>query len=163
MTHGRPRRIASSVCGALGVLCVFAALLLGYLTRSLFNETAFSVRVAASLEDPRFANFAAELLIFFGAFGNGEAFAGFNTIQIATVLALWGVVISAVYMLRAYRSVFMGTTAGRCKGVTDLPLGARWPLILLAALLLLAGCFPKWVLDRVAPSLKALPTLTAQR
>ena len=32
----------------------------------------------------------------------------FTIFQIATVLALWGVVISAVYMLRAYRSVFMG-------------------------------------------------------
>jgi hypothetical protein len=60
MKHGHTRRLLSSVCGALGVLLVFAALLLGYLTRSLFNEAAFSVRVAASLEDPRFANFAAE-------------------------------------------------------------------------------------------------------
>ena len=33
---------------------------------------------------------------------------GSTSFQIATVLALWGVVISAVYMLRAYRAVFMG-------------------------------------------------------
>jgi len=135
----------------------------GMATCAPFLGLVFGLAAFASVGLPGFANFAAELLIFFGAFGNGAPFAGFNTVQIATVLALWGVVISAVYMLRAYRSVFMGTTAGRCKGVTDLPFGSRWPLVLLVALLLLAGCFPRWILDRVNPSLKALPTLTAQR
>ena len=57
---GRPRHIAASICGALGVLAIFGAFLLGYATRSLFNERAFATRVAASLEDPGFAGFVAE-------------------------------------------------------------------------------------------------------
>ena len=58
----RFRHIASASCGVLGVVLIFAAFLLGYATRSLFNEQAFSSRVAASLEDPRVANFVAEQL-----------------------------------------------------------------------------------------------------
>ncbi len=56
----RARGIVSAACGALGILLIFTATLLGYATRSLFNERAFSSRVAASLEDPRFAGYVAE-------------------------------------------------------------------------------------------------------
>ena len=46
----------------------------------------------------------------------------FHMFQIATVLALWGVVISAVYMLRAYRAVFMGAAEPRTlSGLGRLP------------------------------------------
>jgi hypothetical protein len=57
---GRSRRIVAGLCGAVGILLIFAAVLLGYLTRSLFNEQAFSSRVAASLKDPDFANYVSE-------------------------------------------------------------------------------------------------------
>ncbi|MGI9243160.1 MAG: complex I subunit 4 family protein, partial [Verrucomicrobiales bacterium] len=55
----------------------------------LFGFAAF-----ASIGLPGFANFASELLIFLGAFegAGGE----FGILQIVTILALWGVVISAV-------------------------------------------------------------------
>ena len=56
------RRIVSTLCGVAGVLLILAALLMGYATRSLFNEGAFASRVASSLEDPRVANFVAEQL-----------------------------------------------------------------------------------------------------
>ena len=56
----RARGLASAVCGALGVVLIFVALLFGYLTRSLFNERAFADRVASSLEDPRFAEYVGE-------------------------------------------------------------------------------------------------------
>ncbi len=58
--EGRALRWTRNACGALGVLLILAALLLGYATRSLFNERAFADRIAASLEDPRFAGFVAE-------------------------------------------------------------------------------------------------------
>ena len=54
------RRFATAASGLLGVLLILAAVLLGYTTRSLFNERAFSDRVAASLEDPQFAGYVAE-------------------------------------------------------------------------------------------------------
>ena len=45
--------------------------------------------------------------------GTAGKWNGFHIFQIATVLALWGVVISTVYMLRAYRATFMGTMRER--------------------------------------------------
>jgi len=133
----------------------------GLLTCAPFLGLMFGLAAFASIGLPGFANFAAELLIFFGAFGNGLPFAGFDSYQFATTLALWGVVISAVYMLRAYRAVFMGGTSGRCKGITDLPAGARWPLVLLVALLLLAGCWPQLLLDFIQPTLSGAPGMVA--
>ena len=62
MRPGRVQRFIAGSCGMLGVLLILAALLLGYATRSLFNEGAFASRVASSLEDPRVANFVAEQL-----------------------------------------------------------------------------------------------------
>ena len=74
-----------------------------------FAGLAFGIGVFAAIGLPGFANFAGEIMIFFGAFKNGWKMDGFHIFQIATVLALWGVVISTVYMLRAYRKTFMGT------------------------------------------------------
>ena len=48
--------------------------------------------------------------------GNGRL----HIFQIATVLALWGVVLSTVYMLRAYRKMFMGSFASNGKNFPDL-------------------------------------------
>jgi len=58
---------------------------------------AFGIATFAAIGTPGFANFPAEVMVFFGAFASGRI-AGLSHIQIATVLALWGVVISAVYM-----------------------------------------------------------------
>ena len=67
-----------------------------------------------------------------------------------TVLALWGVVISAVYMLRAYRSVFLGELAetDEVKGVTeDLAWGHRVSCGLLVVALLAIGFYPRLFSD----------------
>ena len=60
MASRGPRPIVAALCGVLGILLMLAAVLLGYATRSVFNDRAFSERIAASLEDPRVANYVAE-------------------------------------------------------------------------------------------------------
>jgi hypothetical protein len=55
-----PLRWLRAICGALGILLILLAVLLGYATRSLFNERAFADRITRSLDDPRFATFVAE-------------------------------------------------------------------------------------------------------
>src|SRR5436305_5905081 len=67
-----------------------------------FASLAFGFGVFAAIGLPGLANFAGEIMIFFGAFKNGWEMAHFHIFQIATVLALWGVVISTDYLLRAY-------------------------------------------------------------
>ena len=80
-------------------------------------------------------------MIFFGAFRNGWEMDRFHIFQIATVLALWGVVISTVYMLRAYRKTFMGSLSERWKDVVDLRHALRSAVALLVVGLLAMDFF----------------------
>jgi len=126
-----------------------------------FAGLAFGFGVFAAIGLPGFANFAGEIMIFFGAFKNGWAVDRFHLFQIATVLALWGVVISTVYMLRAYRRTFMGTISEQWKQLVDLRPGLRVPVTLLVGALLCYGFFPQSFVRMVAPKFRAY--LTADR
>src|SRR5437764_2317935 len=108
-----------------------------------FAGLVFGFGAFAAIGLPGLANFAGEIMIFFGSFKNGWAMDRFHIFQIATVLALWGVVISTVYMLRAYRKTFMGTLSERWKEVVDLRPTLRIPVVLVVAGLLCYGFFPQ--------------------
>jgi NADH-quinone oxidoreductase subunit M len=132
---------------------------LGGLARPLpFLSVAFGLAAFASIGLPGFANFASEMMIFFAAWRNGPANLSFSGMQIATIFALWGVVISAVYMLRAYRAVFMGerTQHETAPASVDPVFSLRVPVALLLAALLLAGFFPEMLLGYIRPSMEAL-------
>jgi NADH-quinone oxidoreductase subunit M len=116
-----------------------------------FASLAFGFGVFAAIGLPGFANFAGEIMIFFGAFKNGWEMDRFHIFQIATVLALWGVVISTVYMLRAYRKTFMGSLSERWKEVVDLPSSLRLPIAVLVGALLCYGFFPQSFVRTVTP------------
>jgi NADH-quinone oxidoreductase subunit M len=120
-----------------------------------FLGYAFGMAAFASIGLPGFANFASELMVFFGAFGSGGMKAAFGPLQIATVCALWGVVISAVYMLRAYRQIFMGEPAGAV-ALPDPGRALRWPVIILLGTLLVGGIWPKSFLSYIQPSVETL-------
>jgi NADH-quinone oxidoreductase subunit M len=119
-----------------------------------FAGLAFGFGAFAAIGLPGLANFAAEVMVFFGAFRNGFAIDRFHIFQVATVLALWGVVISAVYMLRAYRKVFMGTLNERWKNLVDLRPGLRWPVTLLIVALLWFGFYPQSLVRIISPVLQ---------
>jgi len=117
-----------------------------------FAGFAFGIATFATIGLPGFANFAGEVLIFFGAFKTGADWRGFHIFQIATLLALWGVVISAVYMLRAYRSIFMGESAARWRALPDLSRTLRLPVVLLVTTTLIVGFFPNTALRVLRPT-----------
>jgi NADH-quinone oxidoreductase subunit M len=119
-----------------------------------FAGLAFGLGAFAAIGLPGFANFAGEIMIFFGAFKNGWDIGRFHIFQIATVLALWGVVISTVYMLRAYRKTFMGALNERWNGLVDLRPGLRVPVTLLVGALLCYGFFPQSFVRMVAPAFR---------
>src|SRR6266480_2939998 len=114
-----------------------------------FASLAFGFGVFAAIGLPGLANFAGEIMFFFGAFKNGWEMAHFHIFQIATVLALWGVVISTVYMLRAYRKTFMGTMSERWKEVADIRPALRVPVVLVVGGLLCYGFFPQSLVQMV--------------
>ena len=139
----------------------------------------FGLGMFASIGLPGFANFASETMVFFGAF---SAEAGtvvsitkrhlhFDGHQIATVCGLWGVVMSAVYMLRGYRRVFLGEanrfasdalsaeTSAATPSLADLTDGRRWAVAILVIGLVVVGFQPRTLLDSVRPAIALLMPL----
>ena len=117
----------------------------GLLRRLPFIGTALMMAAFAGCGLPGFANFAGEVAVFFGAW---KAF------RVVTILACWGaLIIGAVYMLRAVRAMLQGTMPENWASVADAPhLWRKAPFILLLASLLLFGCFPKLLTDKIERS-----------
>jgi NADH-quinone oxidoreductase subunit M len=129
----------------------------GLAKRAPFLGYAFGMAAFASIGLPGFANFASELMVFFGAFtGGAKGSLSFGPRQIATICALWGVVISAVYMLRAYRQIFQGEPMANTESTIDPAPSIRWPVILLLAALMIGGIWPNSFLTFIQPSVEAL-------
>jgi NADH-quinone oxidoreductase subunit M len=107
----------------------------------------FGIGAMASIGLPGLANFAGEVLVFLSTFHNYNGTADLNPVQITCILAIWGVVISAVYMLRAYRRVFHGPTVKATANAADITFAERIPALLLILSLLAAGLYPNLLLN----------------
>jgi len=111
---------------------------------------------------PGYSNFVGELMVFFGSFTGGTPNpTGYpNLFQIAAVCTVFGVVISAIFMLRAYRTVFMGPLPERWKNLADIAPLPKLCIAGLVAVLLVTGFFPWLIISCVEPALKHMaPTL----
>ncbi|MFT6499371.1 MAG: NADH-quinone oxidoreductase subunit M [Akkermansiaceae bacterium] len=119
----------------------------------------FGLGAMAAIGLPGLANFSGEVLVFLSGF-NGYTGNGLGCVQIATILALWGVVISAVYMLRAYRQTFQGPSVAHTNSdhVKDFGPFCQIPAAILAISLLVVGIYPNSLLHLLkkepAPSLE---------
>lgn len=126
----------------------------------------FGLAAFASIGLPGLANFSGEVLVFLSGFKNWDASQSLGPVQIATILALWGVVISAVYMLRAFRKTFQGPTIENAQNVGDLSFCEKIPAVLLAVALLIVGLYPNSLLhffpSDPAPATPVTTALTSQ-
>jgi len=134
----------------------------GLAQRMPFLATAFVLGSLASVGMPGLANFAGEVMIFFGIF-NKIDFATFSTsgqapmLMIVAILAIWGIVISAIHSLRAISHVFFGELPERFAEVRDLEtFHERAPYILLMAVLLILGFIPSIITSNAHHSLTFL-------
>lgn len=93
------------------------------------------------------ANFVGEVLVFLSAFESYVPADGLAPLQIACILAIWGVVISAVYMLRAFRNIFHGPAVDATRAAPDLAVIDRIPVLLLVIPLLCIGLYPNLLLN----------------
>ncbi len=107
----------------------------------------FGIAAMASIGLPGLANFSGEVLVFLSAFQNYVPNNGLGPVQIACILAIWGVVISAVYMLRAYRNIFQGPAVKSTEKAADLTLADHIPAVLLTVALLAVGLYPNLLLN----------------
>jgi len=108
----------------------------------------FGFVAMASVGLPGFANFAGEILVFFGATAALPS-TGY-LMMITIIIGVWGVVISAIYMLRAYRNIFWGPIAARWESLTDISPTALYSVVLLLIPLMIAGFYPQFILKMVA-------------
>ncbi|MES2922486.1 MAG: NADH-quinone oxidoreductase subunit M [Verrucomicrobiota bacterium] len=107
----------------------------------------FGIAAMASIGLPGLANFSGEILVFLSAFKSYNGTTGLGPVQIACILSIWGVVISAVYMLRAYRSIFQGPAVKATESAKDLTLADRIPATLLVLALFAVGLYPNLLLN----------------
>jgi NADH-quinone oxidoreductase subunit M len=104
-----------------------------------FVAVCFSLMCMASAGVPGFANFASEYMVMVGAWQSGFVW--------QAVVAVFGVVIGAVYLLRAVRDAFYGPRNPRWDGLHDCRGLRRLPFCLMLAVLLLFGFYPKPITD----------------
>jgi NADH-quinone oxidoreductase subunit M len=101
--------------------------------------TVFVIAGLASLGLPTMSGFVAELLVFLGAAGRFE---------IATAFAVFGILLSAGYILWTVQRVFFGPPAPRWAGLPDTT--ALWEQVSMAALVAViigVGVYPSSILE----------------
>ncbi len=110
----------------------------------------FIAATMANIGLPGFANFWGEFTIFIALW---------NQYPWVVVPAATGVIISAVYGLRAVANIFFGEVSQSLKDyskehpITDIRLGERVPAIILLVALLAVGLYPKWMGDKLESAL----------
>jgi NADH-quinone oxidoreductase subunit M len=117
---------------------------LGGLCRQIpFIGTALLMAAMAGCGLPGFANFVGEVTVFFGAW---------KVFPLVTGLALWGaLLIGALYMLRAVRTILHGPLPDNLKTISDAGLWRKLPYALLLASLFLFGVWPRLLTEKITP------------
>lgn len=124
----------------------------GLLRRLPFVGAALVMAMLAGCGLPGFANFIGEALVLFGAW---------KSYSLPTVLAAWGgLIIGAVYMLRAIRSLLHGPLPEKWDRLPDAPnLWRKLPFALLLGALLFFGVVPGALTEKIKPSAEAMLAL----
>lgn len=116
----------------------------GFLKPMPFVGSAMVMAMMAGCGLPGFANFVGESMTLFAAW---------KVFPVVTSLAIWGgLVIGAVYMLRAIRSVLHGPVSQMGEKMVDaVSFWRKLPFALLLVGLLIFGVWPRLLTDKVKP------------
>jgi NADH-quinone oxidoreductase subunit M len=107
----------------------------------------FMVVMLSSIGVPGLNGFVGEYLILIGSF---------LTARWWTVVATTGVILAALYLLWAYQRVFHGEPDEANKSFPELKLREGALMLPFVAIIVFCGVYPKPMLDRIEPSVKAL-------
>jgi len=112
----------------------------------------FIVAALAGIGVPCLASFWAELLVFIAAF---------KTYPIRGALAICGLVVSALFMLRVVQRTFYGEKREEFDHLPDVTFGLGIPRMILVAVIVFFGLFPSVMLDVIQvasiPFINGLP------
>jgi NADH-quinone oxidoreductase subunit M len=137
----------------------------GMLRQMPFVGACFVIMAMASAGLPGFANFASELMVILGAWDSSFPLAGTGLSVpgwLPTIAAIWGIVISATYLLRAVRDAWFGPSNPRWEGLQDArTFRQRLPFAGLILVLVLTGCFPRTILDTIKNGVQKLRSIPA--
>ncbi|MFQ5459522.1 MAG: NuoM family protein [Anaerolineae bacterium] len=142
---------------AHGIMTALAFSLIGYVydqahTRMMYDFSglakklpfvafSFALMGFASSGLPGLANFAAEIMVFIGAF---------KDYPLQAVIAIFGIIMTATYMLRAIRDVFFREPQSRWDGLRDAEsFVERFPFVILMLVLLIVGLYPAVLVDLI--------------
>jgi NADH-quinone oxidoreductase subunit M len=125
----------------------------------------FSFASMASMGVPGLANFAGELMVFFGSFT--------TVLPFYAIVAVYGTVLTAIFQLRAIKTIFYGPMPDRYApqpasgtggdllphpGMTDVTtIAERAPYVLLIVASLIIGFMPFLLIHLVQPTVSLLP------
>jgi NADH-quinone oxidoreductase subunit M len=107
----------------------------------------FTVVMLSSVGLPLLNGFVGEYLILLGSFATRRWW---------TVLAAFGVILAAVYLLWAYQRVFHGTPNEANAATPDMSWSERFVMAPLLIAIVFLGVYPKPVLERIEPAVSRL-------
>lgn len=108
----------------------------------------FLFMIFASIGLPGLNGFVGEFLVLIGSY---------TTLPVLSIIAAFGVILAAIYLLWAYERVFTGLPEKEeNKTLSDLSVREVSLLAPLAALVLVLGLYPNILLDKIAPSTEAV-------
>ena len=117
---------------------------LGGLARQMpIIAVIFSIGGLAALGLPTTSGFAAEFLVFVGSFSSTTV----SGIQIYTILAVLGIVITAGYILWMLQRIFYGPPLEKYDGVKDADISERAYMFIFVAVIMMVGIYPAILTD----------------
>ena len=119
----------------------------GFARRMPGIAVAFTVGGLASFGLPGTSGFVAETLVFLGTFAR---------YPVVVAVAVTGVVVTAVYVLRLVQKVFLGPMSDKWQDLTDASRTEWVALVSLASLLLIVGLWPRPLVDLINHGLSTL-------
>ena len=123
----------------------------GVAKRMPMLATLFTFAGLASLGLPGLAGFVAEYMAFTGSF---------KSLSAITVISVFTMILTAAYLLWMLKRVFYGPFNTRWSWLPDANLRESIPLFTLAAVIVVVGFYPTFLINVIAPSLTHVLTHT---
>jgi len=116
-----------------------------------FIGVCMVMAVMASSGLPGFANFVSEVMVFLGSWQQGS-----TIFRVASICAVWGIVVTATYLLRAVRTSFFGPFDEKWSMLKDaVTFKQKFPYALLLTVLLAVGFWPRLLTDIIKRSVES--------